>query len=322
VVEVVIQRKVIEYRIVGGTGACGRAQRSTFPAGIEAPVQYGPGVLAFAVYMTQYQLLPYQRTAEVLNELAGLGTSPGILQRTVRMAATRPEVPVTAIRRALVAAPVAHADETGRRVNGNLYRLHVLSTDRLTACCPHPKRGAEAPDAFGLLSQFVGVLGHHHWSAYERYQCLHAFCKAHHLRQLIAIAERSPSQPWATDKGIAHRQRRALADPLRHHSHRTRGRIKQSPAGNLIRRLREHRNEVLRFLTDLRAPFDNNPAERDLRMPKLQQKVSGCFRSDTGGDAFAITRSCLSTRRKQSDDIFNSLVLTFQGQPPMPRVTE
>jgi len=97
----------------------------------------------------------------------------------------------------------------------------------------------------------------------------------------------------------------------------TRGRIKQSPAGNLIRRLREHRNEVLRFLTDLRVPGDNNPAERDLRMPKLQQKVSGCFRSDTGGDAFAITRSCLSTRRKQSDDIFNSLVLTFQGRPPM-----
>ena len=100
----------------------------------------------------------------------------------------------------------------------------------------------------------------------------------------------------------------------------TRGRIKQSPAGNLIRRLREHRNEVLRFLTDLRVPGDNNPAERDLRMPKPQQKVSGCFRSEIGVDAFAILRSCLSTRRKQSDDIFNSLVLTFQGQPPMPQL--
>jgi len=111
VVEVEIQRKVIEYRIVGGTCVCGRAQRNTFPAGIEALVQYGPGVSAFAVYMTQYQLLPYQHTAEVLNELAGLGTSPGTLQRAVRVAATRLEAPVTAIRRALVAAPVAHADE-------------------------------------------------------------------------------------------------------------------------------------------------------------------------------------------------------------------
>jgi len=96
-----------------------------------------------------------------------------------------------------------------------------------------------------------------------------------------------------------------------------RGRVKQSPACNLIRQLREHRNEVLRFLTDRRVPFDNNQAERDLRMPKLKQKVSDCFRSEAGGDAFAIIRSCLSTRRKQSDDLFNSLVLTLQGQPPM-----
>jgi len=199
VVEVVIQRKVIEYRIVGGTCACGRAQRSIFPAGIEAPVQYGPSVLAFAVYMTQYQLLPCQRTAGVLNELAGLGISPATLQRAVRVAATRRAVPVNAIRRALVAAPVAHAAETGRRVNGNLYWLHVLSTDRLTACFPHPKRGAEALDAFGLLAPFSGVLVHDHWSACQRYPCWHAFCNAHHLRELTAIAERSPSQPWTTD---------------------------------------------------------------------------------------------------------------------------
>jgi len=183
VVEMEIQRKVIEYRIVGGTGACGRAQRNTFPARIEAPVQYGPGVSAFAVYMTQYQLLPYQRTAEVFNELAGLGTSPGTLQRTVRMAATRPEVPVTAIRRALVAAPVAHADETGRHVNGNLYRLHVLSTDRFTACFPHPKRGAEAPDAFGLLAPFAGVLVHDHGAACQCYSCWQAFCNIRRLRE-------------------------------------------------------------------------------------------------------------------------------------------
>jgi len=100
----------------------------------------------------------------------------------------------------------------------------------------------------------------------------------------------------------------------------TRGRVKQSPACNLIRWLREHHNEVLRFLTDLRVPFDNNQAERDLRMPKFKQKVSGCFRSDTGAGDFAITRSYLSTLRKQSDDLFNSLVLTFQGRPPMPQL--
>ena len=96
------------------------------------------------------------------------------------------------------------------------------------------------------------------------------------------------------------------------------GRVTQSPAGNLIRRLREHRNEVLRFLTDLRVPGDNNPAERDLRMPKIQQKVPGCFRSNTGAGDFAIIRSYLSTLRKQSDDMFNSLVLTFQDRPQYP----
>jgi len=146
VVEVVIQREVIEYRIVSGTCACGRAQRRTFPAGIEAPVQYGPSGSAFAVYMTQYQLLPYQLpyqcTAEVSNELAGLTISPGTLQHnTVRVAAARLEASVTAIRDVLVAAPVAHAGETSQRVNGTLHGLPVLSTNRLTAYFPHPKRG-------------------------------------------------------------------------------------------------------------------------------------------------------------------------------------
>jgi len=109
------------------------------------------------------------------------------------------EAPVNAIRRTLVTAPVAHADETGRRVNGNLYWLHVLSTDRLTACFPHPKRSAEALDAFGSLTPFAGVLVHDHWSACQRYSCWHAFCNAHHLCELTAIAERALSQPWATD---------------------------------------------------------------------------------------------------------------------------
>ena len=266
VVEVVIQREVIEYRIVSGTCACGRAQRSTFPAGIEAPVQYGPGGSAFAVYMTPYPLRPYQCTAEVLNERAGLTISPGTLQRTVRVAATRLEAPVTAIRRALVAAPVAHANETGRRVNGNLYRLHVLSTNRLTACFPHPKRGAEAPDAFGLLSQFVGVLGHHHWSAYERYQCLHAFCKAHHLRQLIAIAERSPSQPWATDMIALLCQANALVGEAQN--------LKALPTGN-VERLRTRYNTIL---TEP-AGGSNNPRPA----------------TSFGGYASTATRSCASS---------------------------
>jgi len=204
----------------------------------------------------------------------------------VRVAAAPLEAPVTAIRDALVAAPVAHADETSRRVNGTLHWLPVLSINRLI---PRPKRGAKALDAFGLLSQFLGVLVHDHWSAYERYQCLHAFCNTHHRRELIAIAERSPSQPWATDMitllcqanavvGEAQAQdletlpasnvngehlrtrydtilsKAEAGNPPRPRRPGTRGWVKQSPAYNLIRRRRERRNEVLRFLTTCAFP--------------------------------------------------------------------
>jgi len=145
-------------------------------------------------------------------------------------------------------------------VNGTLHRLPVLSTDRPTAYFPQPKRGAEALDGFGLLTLFAGVLVHDPWSAYERYQWLHAFCHAHHLR--------------------------------------------------------EHRSEILRFLTELRIPFDNNQAERDLCMPKIKQKVSGCCRSDTGAEDFAILRSYLSTRRKQSDDTLQLARPDLPAQSP------
>jgi len=198
------------------------------------------------------------------------------------------------------------------------------------ACCPHPKRGAEALDAFGLLSQFVGILGHHHRSAYEHYQCLHAFCKVHHLRQLIAIAERSPSQPWATDMITLLGQANALSARSRTRTLRRCPPATASTCGTATTpSSAQPKPEILpvpaipapagashnpRPATSFGGyasaatrscassptcvPFDNNHAERDLRMPKLQQKASGCFRSDTGTEDFAIIRSYLSTLRK------------------------
>ena len=353
VIELVVRREITEHRIVQGTCGCGCVQRSAFPAGVDAPVQYGPGVCALAVYLTQYQLLPYGRSADVLTELAGISVSPGTLHRMVSTAAERLQAPVAAIRQALLGAPVAHADETGMRVGGALHWLHVLSTTELTAYYAHPKRGADALDAFGLLAQFDGVLVHDHWSAYLRYDCEHAFCNAHHLRELIAIAETTPSQTWAAQmitllceanaavsqahsqqltalpaRRVAQFQARydAILEAAATHNLRRprapgqRGRVKQSPAFNLIARLREHRDEVLRFLTDLRVPFDNNQAERDVRMPKLKQKVSGCFRAASGSEQFATIRSYLSTLRKQRKGIFQSLLLTFQGSPPIPQL--
>ena len=353
VIDLVVRREVTEYRTVSGVCACGQSHRSPFPAAVSAPVQYGAGLMAFAVYLTHYQNLPYQRVAELLNALMGILLSPATLVTWGRQAATRLAAPVAAIGQAVAQSAVAHADETGMRVAGALHWLHVLCTTTLTFYAIHAKRGAKALTAIGLLGGFRGILVHDHWRAYLSTPAEHAFCNAHHLRELIALAEADPVPPWpkcliallceANDTAIAARAAGfaalpslmiedlfsrydgILADADCFHPRRrpppgSRRRVKQTPAVNLIERLRTHREGVLRFLTDLRVPFDNNLAERDLRMPKLKQKVSGCFRSTEGAEAFATVRSYLSTLRKQSVDLYQALVMTFQGQPPMPRL--
>jgi transposase len=354
VVDLVVRREVTEYRAVRGVCACGQVHRSTWPAGVAAPVQYGPGVAALAVSLTHEQHLPYQRTAELLQALAGIALSPATLYAMGREAAARLAAPVAAIGQALRGQAVAHADETGLRIAGALQWLHVLCTATLTFYAVHAKRGREALAAIGLLASFRGTLVHDHWSAYAAYRCQHAFCNAHHLRELIAVAETYPRLAWPQQliallceaneaacmaRAAGHkalpgpliadlfaRYDALLAEGARHHPRRhappgCRQRVKQSPAHNLIARLRAHRAAVLRFLTDLTVPFDNNQAERDIRMPKLKQKVSGGFRSADGAQAFATIRSYLSTLRKQSIDTYHALVLTFQGSPPMPRLT-
>jgi transposase len=353
VADLVVRGDVTEYRTVRGVCACGPIHRSAWPAGVEAPVPYWPGVAAFAAYLTHYQQLPYQRTAELLQALAGIALSPATIYTMGREVAVRLSVPVAAIGQALVHRAVAHADETGMRVAEALQWLHVLCTATLTFYAVHAKRGRDALAATGLLAAFRGILVHDHWAAYGIYDCQHAFCKAHHLRELIAVAEAHCELSWPKrliallcDANEATRVARAaglaalpgpmvedfvdrydalLAEGARCHLRRTgppgrRGRVKQTPACNLIGRLRDHRQGVLRFITDLRVPFDNNQAERDIRMPKLKQKVSGCFRSEQGAYAFATIRSYLSTLHKQSVDPYQALVMTFRGNPPMPRL--
>jgi transposase len=310
-------------------------------------------VSALAVYLTQYHLLPFARTAEVLRTVVGIALSPATIVTMVNAAAQRLSAPVTAIGEALVQAAVAHADESGMRVADKLHWLHVLCTTTLTVYFVHAKRGREALAAFGLLALFRGVLVHDHWAAYAVYTCRHAFCNAHHLRELVAIAEQFPQLNWpqrmiallceahdatvgarsadlatlptATIEEFRTRYLAILDQAERRHPRRdpppgTRRRVKQTPAYNLIARLREHRDDVLRFISDLRVPFDNNLAERAIRMPKLKQKVSGCFRSTGGAQAFATVRSYLATLHKQSVDTYQALVMTFQGHPPMPQL--
>ena len=228
-------------------------------------------------------------------------------------------------------------------------RLHTASTPLLTWYGAHDKRGQIAMDAFGILPVFEGTAVHDGWVSYRDYACTHALCNAHHLRELIYLEE-TTAQAWprkmidflcrAKDQADAAKlaqrplARTQLSDLRRQYAailtlgerdnppcvrtHRRRGRSKQSPAFNLLLRLRQHADDVLRFLADLRVPFDNNQAERDIRMPKLKQKTSGCFRTVTGAESFCTIRAYLATLRKQGRDVFHALTLAFQGQAPDP----
>jgi len=256
------------------------------------------------------------------------------------------------IKEALIHADVAHHDETGVRVHGELWWVHVNSTPRLTHDAVHPKRGSAAMTEIGILPACAGVSVHDGLRAYRQYECAHALCNAHHLRALTAIEEHD-QQPWATtmkdllleikkhvDTARA-RGETCLDDAARatfvarYHTivaegyaanpppaldtaPKKRGRPKQSTARNLLDRLSGDWREVLAFMTDWRVPFDNNQAERDLRMIKVQQKVSGCFRSPTGPVAFCRLRGYLSTLKKQGQAVLPALQGVFAGHPLLP----
>ena len=341
--------QVTEHRGLEVQCRCGHLHRSVFPIDVSAPVQYGPVIKSTLVYLTQQQLLPMERTTQVLSDLFGVKLSAGSVQASIAQAAQALAPAVERIAAAVSAAPVAHFDETGQRVGARLRWLHTACTPLLTWYGAHDKRGQIAMNAFGILPAFGGVAVHDGLASYREYDCTHGLCNAHHLRELIYLEE-TTSQTWprsmidflcrAKDRADAARlaqqpltkaQLRALRrqyeailtqgerdNPRRARSNRLRGRIKQSIAANLLLRLRRHADDVLRFLADLRAPFDNNQAERDIRMPKLKQKTSGCFRTIAGAESFCTIRAYLATLRKQGRDVFQALILAFQGLAPDP----
>ncbi len=251
------------------------------------------------------------------------------------------------VREQLAVAEVAHFDETGARVAGRLHWVHSASTNLLSLFTVHTKRGKVAMDVAGVLPSVTGVAVHDGWSPYWRYEVTHTLCGAHLLRELEGIVD-EPGQGWAAgmaelladakthadraraagaervDDGVRlrlhARYQRLLADgqaanPPPPPGRRRRGRLRRSPAANLLARLDRHRVEVLPFLDDLRVPFDNNQAERDLRMVKLQQKISGCWRTLAGAQAFLTVRSYVSTARKQGGGSAGRPPPAFPGQP-------
>jgi transposase len=348
-----IRFEVTEHRVEEAQCGCGKVHRAAFPEGVSQPVQYGCQIKAATVYLTQYLQMPVNRTAQALKELFGVRMSTGTVQNCIDEAAIALKPSVAQIRQALQEEAVAHFDESGVRVAGKLHWLHSVSTTMLSWLGAHRKRGKEAMDSFGILPVFAGVAVHDGWAPYTHYECEHALCNAHHLRDLIFVWE-TTQQPWAeqmitllrqacSEVGLSMAQGSlSLSEERQDHYRQSfnaliteghflnppqernptranqRGRIRQSFAFNLLARLERYADQVWRFIADHRVPFTNNQAERDIRMPKLKQKVSGCFRSEDGLDAFCTIRSYLATLRKQSRPLFEALAQAFGGNVPSP----
>jgi transposase len=346
VVDIDIRRIVTEYRAEVLKDENGKRYVAPFPDGVTRPVQYGNGIKAHAVYLSYFQLLPYKRIEDYFRDQLQIPISSGTICNFNQDAAKRLVPFETWLTGELHQSPVLHADETGINVDGKRHWLHCNSNHFLTYYYPHAKRGKEAMDKMGVLPHFSGVLCHDHWKPYYRYDCTHALCNAHHLRELERAWEQDKQQ-WAkqmqtllcemnaaahdaggylaTDAGSSFRQRyRALlleADtecPPPDESNRkgTRGRLKRSKSRNLLERLRNYENDVLRFMDEKDVPFTNNQGENDLRMTKVQQKISGCFRSFDGATAFCRCRSYISTCRKQGLTSSEALRLLFDGKMP------
>lgn len=331
--------------------ACQAVTRGTFPDAVRAPAQYGSRVRALAVYLHHYQVVPQERTHEALADLFGCPLSDGTVASWVAQASTSLAPTVAHLAELVAAGPHQHADETGIRIGGQLHWLHVNSTRFLTHLAWHPKRGQVATAAIGIWPRFHGRATHDRWASYNAYTgCTHTLCGAHLLRELTLVAEQD-GQAWAGELAAVLRGMHAAAAEWRatgasrlpdeersawlaqYHALLARGfaanapptppgrplwrrgRPKQVPAKNLLDALLQHSERVLAFLDDLTIPFTNNQAERDLRMAKVQQKVAGTFRSETGATAYCRLRSYLSTMRKQGRGMLDALTAVFAGHP-------
>jgi len=348
-----IKLVAIEHRAERRQCDCGIVTRAAFPAEATAPTCYGPGVAALGTYLLGRQHLPVERAAECLEEAFGAPVSTGWLASLLPNAAARLEGFLAIAREQLTAAQVAHFDETGGRVAGRLHWIHVACTSTWTLFHLNTKRGRIAMDSAGVLPSFTGVAVHDGLVVYRQYdQASHGLCNAHHLRELAGIGELT-GQHWpaqlaellvelhvavqtAKDTGASSLSKRQLAgfgrrydaviaegNKLNPPPPRTgkRGRPALGQAGSLLARLATHREDVLRFATDFRVPFDNNQAERDIRMVKLQQKISGGWRSDTGAHAFLDVRSYLSTARKHQQSAMDVLRDLFTGHAWIPAIS-
>ena len=346
VFDIDISRVVTEYRAQILEDTNGKQFVAPFPDGVTKAVQYGAGIKAHSVYMSQFQLIPYNRIQDYFGDQLNIPISEGSIFNFNREAFHLLSDFEDKVKNKLAASEVAHADETGINIGGKGHWLHTVSNDSWTLYYPHEKRGLDAMNDMGVLPRFKGILCHDHWKPYYRLDCTHALCNAHHLRELTRAWEQD-AQQWArkmknlletinskvNDAGgalDAKEARRYLRkyrvlikqaeiecpEPVKPDKKGKRGPIKKSKARNLLERLRDYENDTLRFMDNELVPFSNNLGENDIRMTKVQQKISGCFRSMDGAQSFCRIRSYLSTCRKQGVKASHALELLFNGKLP------
>jgi transposase len=322
---------------------CGHTVRAAFPTGVSAPVQYGPRFQSLMVYLNQQQLLPYDRLARLCEDLFGQPLSVATLAAANERVYHQLDSFAQALARQVPLADVVHLDESGLRIAQALHWLHVASTATLTHYGVHPKRGTEAMEALGIVGACRQWVVHDHWKPYFSYQeCQHALCNEHLLRELKFLWEEQ-GQLWARQlsdlllklhrrrqkhgqfnerqfKRVRKRYRNVVRRGRYRHPRLApgQGRCAQSKAANLLDRLEDFDWNILAFLWDGRVPFTNNQAEQDIRMIKVRQKISGCFRTLRGAHIFCRIRSYLSTCRKQGRNVWEAIQMAVIGKPFIP----
>jgi transposase len=341
--------QVTEHQLIARRCPCGTTTRGTVPRGVTAPVQYGPRITAIILYLYVGQFLSQKRTAQALAELFGTPVSEGTVASMTKRAAEGLDGFLDQLTDRISAAEVAGFDETGLRVAGALHWVHCARTDKYTLITCHPKRGRKGIDAAGVLGRFRGVAVHDAWAPYDTYiDVEHQLCCAHALRELAGVADTAPSDaPWcwagqAADALVAMQELVAKAHATADHLdpdalgeqvalYRSAAQIGLSQTAArtdkvmrkhnaLARRLLDRQDDYLRFTHDWRVPADNNGSERDIRMIKLRQKVSGCLRTLTGAKQFCAIRSYLSTAAKHGKHFFEVLVMLTEGRPWQPAI--
>lgn len=316
---------------------CGTHNQADFPSDVTHKTQYGKNLKTYAVYLSNYALIPYDRLAELFEDLFHIPLSSGTLFNINKKCSDLLEVTEGKIKNEIISSNVAYFDETGINIGGKLYWLHCSSTDFYTFYYPHANRGSIAMEKIGILSYFNGTAVHDHWKSYFNYDCLHALCNAHHLRELTFIYEEY-KQKWAKKminllleikEKIGRTKRRKLspgvilefekkykrilnaglrANPLPPKTNqKKRGRKKKSKTRNLLERLKYYQDSVLAFMYNFEVPFDNNQGERDLRMHKVKLKISCLYRSLEGAQIFCRIRGYISTVKKNSLNVFRAI---------------